>query len=173
MRFARAALAGAVAAATLAALALPASADPALDALATTSVRTPIAADNFYFVMTDRYADGNPSNNTGGTSGPLSVTGYEPGSDGYYHGGDLAGLTGRCAADDPSDHGLARLKRLGFTAVWITPPFVQRTVQGSSAAYHGYWVLDITRPDPHLGTEAEFEAFMSCAKRLGLKVKAR
>ena len=170
MRFARAALAGAVATATLAALALPASADPALDALATTSVRTPIAADNFYFVMTDRYADGNPSNNTGGTSGLLSVTGYEPGSDGYYHGGDLAGLTGRCAADDPTDHGLARLKRLGFTAVWITPPFVQRTVQGSSAAYHGYWFLDITRPDPHLGTEAEFAAFMSCAKRLGLKV---
>ena len=171
MRFARAPLVGAALAASLAALTTsPVSADVALDSLATGSVRTAIAADTFYFVMTDRYADGDPANNSGGVSGPLSVTGYEPGSDGYYHGGDLAGLTGRCDATDPSDHGLARLARLGFTAVWITPPFVQRTTQGSSAAYHGYWFLDITRPDAHLGTEVDFTAFMSCAKKLGLKV---
>jgi glycosidase len=141
-----------------------------LDAMATDAVRSPIASDAFYFVMTDRYADGDPSNDTGGVTGPLSATGYEPASDAYYHGGDLAGLTGKCDVDDPTDHGLARIKRLGFTAVWITPPFVQRTTQGSSAAYHGYWFLDATRPDPHLGTEAEFASFMGCAKRLGLKV---
>ncbi len=148
----------------------PAGADPGLDAMATPSVRSPIASDTFYFVMTDRYRDGDPANNEGGVSGSLATTGFEPASDAYYHGGDLAGLTGRCDPSDPSDDGLARLKRLGFTAVWITPPFVQRTVQGSSAAYHGYWFLDITRPDPRVGTEAQFAAFMSCAKRLGLKV---
>ncbi len=120
--------------------------------------------------MTDRYSDGDPANNEGGATGPLKVTGYEPASDAYYHGGDLAGLVGRCDAADPGDTGLGRIRRLGFTAVWITPPFVQRTVQGSSAAYHGYWFLDITKPDPHLGTEAEFATFMTCAKRLGLKV---
>jgi glycosidase len=147
-----------------------ASADTGLESLAAPSVRSAIASDTFYFVMTDRYRDGDPGNNTGGRAGALDVTGYEPASDAYYHGGDLAGLTGRCDPSDPSDDGLARIKRLGFTAVWITPPFVQRTVQGSSAAYHGYWFLDITRPDPHLGTEQEFAAFMSCAKRLGLKV---
>ena len=147
-----------------------ASADTGLESLAAPSVRSAIASDTFYFVMTDRYRDGDPANNTGGRAGPLDVTGYEPASDAYYHGGDLAGLTGRCDPSDPSDDGLARIKRLGFSAVWITPPFVQRTVQGSSAAYHGYWFLDITRPDPHLGTEQEFAAFMSCAKRLGLKV---
>jgi glycosidase len=43
-------------------------------------------------------------------------------------------------------------------------------VQGDSAGYHGYWFLDITRPDPHFGTEAEFAAFMDCAHRLGIKV---
>jgi alpha-amylase len=147
-----------------------ASADTGLVSLAAPSVRSAIASDTFYFVMTDRYRDGDPGNNTGGRTGPLDVTGYEPSSDAYYHGGDLAGLTGRCDPSDPADDGLARIKRLGFTAVWITPPFVQRTVQGSSAAYHGYWFLDITRPDPHLGTEAEFAAFMTCAKSLGLKV---
>jgi glycosidase len=147
-----------------------ASADEGLTSLAAASVRSPIAQDRFYFVMTDRYRDGDPSNNTGGVTGDLARTGYEPSSDAYFHGGDLAGLTGRCDPSDPTDDGLARLTRLGFTAIWITPPFVQRTVQGSSAAYHGYWFLDLTRPDPHLGTEAEFAAFTACAERLGIKV---
>lgn len=144
--------------------------DETVVGLAAPSVRSPIAADSFYFVMTDRYRDGNPANNTGGVTGSLEQTGYEPASDAYFHGGDLAGLTGRCDATDPDDDGLARIKRLGFSAVWITPPFVQRTVQGSSAAYHGYWFLDLSRPDPHLGTEAEFRAFVDCAHRLGIKV---
>lgn len=171
MRFGRPALVGVALSAALAALVVPSAiADTGLAGYATTSLRSPIASDQFYFVMTDRYRDGNPANNTGGLTGPISVTGYEPTSDGFFHGGDLAGLTGRCDVNDPTDDGLARIKRLGFTAVWITPPFVQRTVQGSSAAYHGYWFLDITKPDPHLGTEAEFTAFMACAKRLGIKV---
>ena len=147
-----------------------ASADEGLTSMAAPSIRSAIAQDRFYFVMTDRYRDGDPSNNTGGVTGDLERTGFEPSSDAYFHGGDLAGLTGRCDPSDPSDDGLARLKRLGFTAVWITPPFVQRTVQGSSAAYHGYWFLDLTRPDPHLGTEQEFAAFTACAQRLGIKV---
>lgn len=146
-----------------------ASGDPPSD-LATSSVRSPIAGDAFTFVMTDRYRDGNPANNTGGLTGDYRVTGYLPESDAYFHGGDFAGLTGNCDQQDPSDHGLARLKRMGFTAVWLTPPFVNRAVQGSSAGYHGYWFLDITRPDPHLGTEAEFAALMACARKLGMKV---
>jgi glycosidase len=146
------------------------AADSGLTRLAQASLRSPIAGDTFYFVMTDRYRDGDPSNNTGGAFGDAGQTGYLPESESYFHGGDFAGLTGRCDPSDPSDDGLARLKRLGFTAVWVTPPFVQRTVQGDSAAYHGYWFLDITRPDPHLGTEAEFASFMDCANRLGIKV---
>lgn len=156
---------------------VPAAGVPAADAseqltgdLAVPAVRTPIGGDSFYFVMTDRYRDGNPANNTGGMSGDYRVNGYLPVDDAYYHGGDLAGLTGRCDPMDESDNGLVRVKRMGFTAVWITPPFVNRAVQGSSAGYHGYWFLDITRPDPHLGTEADFAAFMACAKKLGLKV---
>ncbi|MFN8171311.1 MAG: alpha-amylase family glycosyl hydrolase [Candidatus Nanopelagicales bacterium] len=168
-------LAGAGAALSVAALlwatAGPAAADPAsagLAGLAAPSVRSPIANDAFYFVMTDRYRDGAPGND--GAVGDRSVTGFDPASDAYYHGGDLAGLTGRCDLADPADDGLARIRRLGFTAVWITPPFVQRTVQGDSAAYHGYWFTDITRPDPHVGTAQEFAGFVDCAHRLGMKV---
>ena len=132
--------------------------------------RSPIVGERFYFVMTDRYRDGDPLNNTGGKDGPISVTGFEPTSDAYFHGGDLRGLTGNCDTDDPDDHGLARLARMGFTAIWITPPFVQRTVQGDSAAYHGYWFLDLSRPDPHLGEVDDMRALMQCARKLDMKV---
>lgn len=148
----------------------PVTADSSIESLATASVRSPISGENFYFVMTDRYRDGNPDNNTGGVTGGLAQTGFDPTSDSYYHGGDLVGLTGNCDIADPKDHGLARIKRLGFTAIWITPPFVQRTVQGSSASYHGYWFLDLSKPDPHLGTEQEFADFVACAKKLNIKV---
>ncbi len=118
----------------------------------------PIASDRIYFVMTDRYADGDPTND---------VDGFNPAKTGFFHGGDFKGLTGDCT--DPV-HGLARIKSLGFDALWVTPPFGQNTIQGDSAAYHGYWPIDFTSVDPHFGTDADFGAFVSCAHSLGLKV---
>jgi glycosidase len=138
-----------------------------LDALAQPPVRTSIASQRLYFVMPDRYANGDPSNDRGGLSGSRDVTGYDPSDPGWYHGGDFAGLTGDCT---DVHHGLARLKNLGFTAVWVTPPFGQKTVQAGTAAYHGYWIRDFTSVDPHLGTDAQFGGFVDCAHRLGLKV---
>src|SRR5262249_23454778 len=66
--------------------------------------------------------------------------------------------------------GLARIKDLGFTAVWVTPIVAQQTVQGDSAAYHGYWGLDFTRVHPHLRSNADFAALVQSAPRPGLKV---
>ncbi len=126
-----------------------------------------LADERIYFVMPDRYANGDPTNDRGGASGGRSVTGYDPADIGWYHGGDLKGLTGVCS---DTRTGLARVKSLGFTAVWLAPVVVQQSVQGDSASYHGYWGLDFTRVDPHLGTNADFEAFVDCAHRLGLKV---
>ncbi len=139
----------------------------ALAALARPPVRPPLASQRIYFVMPDRYANGNPANDTAGLSGGRDVTGYDPTDTGYFHGGDYAGLTGDCT---DTRRGLARLKELGFTSVWVTPPFRQKYVQDGSAAYHGYWALDLTTVDPHLGTDAEFGAFVTCAHSLGLKV---
>jgi glycosidase len=116
--------------------------------------------DRIYFVMTDRYANGDPSNDSGGVSGTRNQTGYDPSATGYFHGGDFKGLT---------EH-LQRIADLGFDAIWVTPPFVNQVSNGSSAGYHGYWGLDFTRVDPHLGTDADFAAFVDRAHALGLKV---
>ncbi len=137
-----------------------------LAALAQPPVRTSIASQRIYFVMPDRYANGDPANDRGGLSGTRGVTGFDPADIGWFHGGDYRGLTGDCTGP----RGLARIKNLGFTAIWVTPPFGQKAVQGSSAAYHGYWIRDFTSVDPHLGSEEDFGAFVECAHRLGLKV---
>ncbi len=136
-------------------------------ALARESVRSPMAADSIYFVMTDRYANGDTSNDRGGLTGDdLSLTGYDPTSDSYSHGGDLKGLTGSCTTGE----GVARIKKMGFTTIWVTPPFKQEWVQGDSAAYHGYWINDFLTIDPHWGTNADFKAFVDCAHSQGIKV---
>ena len=77
-----------------------------------------LSKDVIYFVFPDRYRNGDASNDLAGgkTSDPTS--GFDPTSTAHFHGGDLKGLTGTCA---PGDDGLARIKELGFTAVWLTP----------------------------------------------------
>jgi glycosidase len=110
--------------------------------------------------MPDRYANGVPANDTGGLSGGRAVTGFDPTDTGYYHGGDLKGL---------AEH-LQRIKDLGFTALWITPVLKQQTFSQGSAAYHGYWGLDFTTVDPHLGTDQDFTDLVNAAHGLGLKV---
>jgi len=146
---------------------VPPPAGEQLRALAQPPTHTAFASQRIYFVMPDRYRNGDPGNDRGGVGGSRSVTGFDPTDPGWYHGGDLEGLTGTCT--DPRT-GLARLADLGFTAVWITPVVRQKAVQGDSAAYHGYWGLDFTSVDPHLGTNEDFAAFADCAHRLGLKV---
>lgn len=131
-----------------------------LSSLATSVARGPQSKESVYFVMTDRFANGSTANDNGGLSGSRYVTGFDPNDSGWWHGGDFKGLT---------EH-LGYIKNLGFTAIWITPPVKQQYVQGESAAYHGYWGVDFTTIDPHLGTEADFKAFVSGAHQLGMKV---
>jgi glycosidase len=173
-RFAKTTAVTALLAAAIAGVAADASPDAIgpptgaqLRALSQPPTYTPFASQRIYFVMPDRYANGDPSNDRGGLTGSRSVTGFDPTNTGWYHGGDLKGLTGTCT--DPRT-GLARLSDLGFTAVWVTPVVVQQAVQGDSAAYHGYWGRDFTSVDPRLGTNDDFAAFADCAHRLGLKV---
>lgn len=129
------------------------------------SLREPLTRERFYFVMADRFANGDPANDTGGSDSPdRLVHGFDPTDKGFYHGGDLAGIIER----------LDYIASLGTTAIWLTPSFANRPVQGegdaASAGYHGYWVTDFTRIDPHLGTNEEMKALVDAAHDRGMKV---
>ncbi|MFJ9538210.1 pullulanase-type alpha-1,6-glucosidase [Streptomyces sp. NPDC101225] len=164
-----------VAAVTVAALAaalvqpLAAHADapppPPSDAkLAAAPARHDDTREQFYFVMPDRFANGDTSNDRGGLTGSRLSTGYDPTDKGFYQGGDLKGLTGK----------LDYIKGLGTTAIWMAPIFKNRPVQGTgsnaSAGYHGYWITDFTQVDPHFGTNKDLATLISKAHAKGMKV---
>jgi glycosidase len=131
-----------------------------LEALSAPPLQSSLASQRIYFVMPDRYANGNTKNDTGGLSGPRAKTGFDPTDTGFYHGGDLQGLTAS----------LKRIHDLGFTALWLTPVLKQQTFSQGTAAYHGYWGLDFTTVDPHLGTDKDFADLTAAAHKLGMKV---
>jgi glycosidase len=117
-----------------------------------------------YFVLPDRFENGDPKNDTGGLKGDRLVTGFDPTAKGFYHGGDLKGLLKR----------IDYIQALGATALWVGPIFKNKAVQGpkgnESAGYHGYWITDFTRVDPHFGTNADFKALVDAAHARGMKV---
>ena len=117
-----------------------------------------------YFLLPDRFENGDPANDKGGFTGDRSETGFDPEARGFFHGGDIAGLTKR----------LDYLEGLGITAIWFAPIFQNKPVQGpkgdESAGYHGYWVTDFTRPDSHFGSPQEFANFVEVAHGRGMKV---
>jgi glycosidase len=117
-----------------------------------------------YFLLPDRFANADPSNDRGGLKGGRLSTGFDPTSKGFFHGGDLKGLLAH----------LDYIQSLGATAVWLAPIFKNKPVQGApgeeSAGYHGYWVTDFTRVDPHFGNEGDLRAFVAAAHARGMKV---
>lgn len=129
--------------------------------LADTSYLTrDIKDDVFYFVMPDRFDNGDSSNDLGDKRIPISYGGFDPSSNGHYHGGDLRGLINR----------LDYIKGMGATAIWLTPIMRNQAVQGDSSGYHGYWTLDFTEIDPHLGSNDELKELIDRAHDKGLKV---
>src|SRR5205823_386546 len=117
-----------------------------------------------YFLLPDRFENGEPSNDRGGLSGGRLATGFDPSDKAFYHGGDLKGLISR----------LEYIQELGATAVWVAPVFRNKPVQGAkgreSAGYHGYWITDFTRVDPHLGTNDDFRALTDAVHARGMKL---
>ena len=129
------------------------------------SLRPPLTGENFYFVMADRFFNGDTSNDKGGiASDDPEVHGFDPTRKGYFHGGDLKGLLSQ----------IDYIQGLGTTAIWLTPSFKNRAVQNNdgfpSAGYHGYWVTDFTQIDPHFGTNDELGDLIEEAHSRGIKV---
>ncbi|MER6027860.1 pullulanase-type alpha-1,6-glucosidase [Streptomyces sp. NPDC001851] len=148
----------------LAAHAATPPAPPSDAALAAQPARHGDTHEQFYFVMPDRFANGDRSNDRGGLTGSRLTTGYDPTDKGFYQGGDLKGLTRR----------LDYIKGLGTTALWMAPLFKNRPVQGTgsnaSAGYHGYWITDFTQVDPHFGTNEDLKTLISAAHAKHMKV---
>lgn len=124
----------------------------------------PVEDDVIYFMLPDRFANGDPSNDRGGIDGGRLDHGYDPEDKGFYHGGDLKGLT----------ENLDYLEELGVTAIWLGPIYENKPIQGAdsdpSAGYHGYWITDFTNVDPHFGTREDLKTFVDAAHERDMKV---
>ena len=135
-----------------------------ISSLVSAPARDPIQDEVFYFVMPDRFDNGATDNDVGGIPGDRLDHGFDPEDKGFFHGGDLAGLTAR----------LDYLADMGTTAIWMTPVFKNKPVQGigadASAGYHGYWYVDMEQIDPHFGTNDELEILITQAHNRDIKV---
>lgn len=137
-----------------------------------TTIEKPAVADTFtwdnanvYFVIQDRFYDGDSSNNN--SYGRMSKDDLEK-TIGTFHGGDIKGLTEK----------LDYLNNLGVNALWITAPYEQAhgwCGGGSNGdfahyAYHGYYPLDYTMMDKNMGTVEEFRTFVTECHKRGIRV---
>lgn len=108
-----------------------------------------------YFVIVDRFADGDAANNQD----------VDRTAKGTFHGGDLVGLSQQ----------LDEISSLGATAIWITPVVknIDRFVTGAGFpdwGYHGYWADDFGKPDLRFGREEDLKALVDACHARGMKV---
>jgi glycosidase len=128
------------------------------------------ADDVIYLIMTDRFSDGDLSNN----EPPESPGMYDRARARYYHGGDFEGIIKH----------LPYLKDLGVTAIWLTPwydnanrlnereqyPDRPGEPKRKITDYHGYGAVDFYGVEEHFGTLAKLRELVDRAHQLGLKV---
>lgn len=120
----------------------------------------PFAAETVYFIVTDRFVDGDPSNNYEDQGGeelgtfdrPIQLEGLPPGNIGYL-GGDFKGVL------DNADY----IADMGFSAIWLTPivdnpdeaftggapPGEEGSSDQGKTGYHGYWGVNFFEVDEH------------------------
>lgn len=137
--------------------------------------------ENVYFLMTDRFADGDKTNNNiwgdeylpNGESDLYKYDESKTGVLSYYHGGDFQGII----------NNLDYIADMGFTAIWITPSVKQpegRFYNGGdyeASAFHGYWGYDFDQIDPHLHSSGknsdgwdDYKAFIEACHARGIRV---
>ena len=136
--------------------------------------------ENIYFMMTDRFCDGDKTNNNiwgdeylpGGEGQMYDFNESKTGILSYYHGGDFKGII----------NNLDYLVEMGFTAIWITPSVKQaegRFYYGDyeASGFHGYWGYDFDQIDPHLHSSGknsdgwdDYRAFVAACHEKGIRV---
>jgi alpha-amylase len=127
--------------------------------------RTPAEAAGWrsqvlYLVLTDRFRNGDPTNDDAGAPGC-----HAPADPHRFHGGDLEGLR----------QNLDYVRAIGATAIWVTPLYRQvPRLPNGECGYHGYWP-DYVSPDdgaiePKLGTAADLKRLVGDVHGAGLKL---
>jgi uncharacterized repeat protein (TIGR03803 family) len=111
--------------------------------------------ENIYQILTDRFYDGNPSNDNVEAS---RGSPYDPTYNSGIHGGDFQGI------QDKLDY----IKALGATAIWISP--IPLNIGDGSSAYHGYAAQDFYTLAPHWGTMTDLSNLVQAAHARGIKV---
>jgi alpha-amylase len=116
---------------------------------------------NIYFLLTDRFNNGNPDNdiNFDRTKETAVLRGFE--------GGDIEGITAKVNEGYFTD--------LGINAIWFTPVVEQihgnvDEGTGSTYGYHGYWAKDWTALDPNFGTEKDLAKLVEAAHAMGIRI---
>jgi len=115
----------------------------------------PWSDDILYFVLVDRFADGDPGNDAN----------VDRKAKGAFHGGDLKGLLAQ----------LDEIASLGVTAIWVNPLVknIPGHVDGAGFpdwGYHGYWADDFNSLDPRFGTEEDLRKLVEACHIRGIKV---
>lgn len=130
------------------------------DSLFQPGVRSPRLGEIVYFLLPDRFNEGNPSKNRLESGAPDG----DPANPDFFHGGDLQGINLK----------LDYLRDLGVTSIWMSPIFQNRAVQTygrgvrPKAGYHGYWILDFADVDPHFGSKGDLQHLITEAKQHGI-----
>ena len=128
--------------------------------------------ENIYFAFTDRFNNGDPSNDDGAArEGAFDEADLS--NERLWHGGDWAGITQKIEE--------GYFGELGFTAIWISPVYYQVPAilmdnfeffqdEGPFAGFHGYWAEDFLRTDPHFGTLEELKTLVRTAHENDIKI---
>lgn len=125
--------------------------------------------DIIYFALTDRFANGDTSNDNGAKNKLGDEKNLE--NPMGWHGGDFKGITQKIKE--------GYFQKMGFTAIWISPVYLQVPAQpvdkGPNAGkvhtgYHGYWAEDFFKVDPHYGTLDDLKELVKTAHKNGLKI---
>lgn len=127
------------------------------------TVETPFVWNgaNLYFLLTDRFNNGDKSNDV--NFDRSKKTGKLRG----FEGGDLKGITQKIEE--------GYFDRLGINAIWMTPIVEQihgGTDEGTGITYgfHGYWTKDWTKIDPNYGTKEDLKALVETAHKHGIRI---
>lgn len=116
---------------------------------------------NIYFMLTDRFKNGNPENDV--NFNRTEETGVLRG----FMGGDIEGITQKIEE--------GYFENLGVNAIWFTPVVEQvhgstDESTGNTYGYHGYWTKDWTALDPNFGTKKDLENLVKKAHARGIRV---